>query len=82
LKQFTTTDGLVNDSIWGIQEDIDGNIYIETQKGISKLYLQPAKFSYHLPYPPAARGGKQKNTHIKCPRTAPHPAQMIIGHTM
>lgn len=37
LKQYTTTDGLVNDSIRGIQEDIDGNIYIETHKGISKF---------------------------------------------
>ena len=37
LKQFTTVDGLVNDSIRGIQEDTDGNIYIETQKGISQF---------------------------------------------
>ncbi len=37
LKQFTTVDGLVNDSIRGIQEDKDGNIYIETHKGISKF---------------------------------------------
>ena len=37
LKQFTTVDGLVNDSIRGIQEDTDGNIYIETQRGISKF---------------------------------------------
>jgi ligand-binding sensor domain-containing protein len=37
LKQFTTADGLVNDSIRGIQEDTDGNIYIETHKGISKF---------------------------------------------
>ncbi|PKP14980.1 MAG: hypothetical protein CVU07_12100, partial [Bacteroidetes bacterium HGW-Bacteroidetes-23] len=37
LKQFTTVDGLVNDSIRGIQEDADGNIYIETHKGISKF---------------------------------------------
>lgn len=37
LKQFTTTDGLVNDTIRGIQEDKDGNIYIETFKGISKF---------------------------------------------
>jgi hypothetical protein len=37
LKQFTTVDGLVNDSIRGIQEDSDGNIYIETHKGISKF---------------------------------------------
>jgi ligand-binding sensor domain-containing protein len=37
LKQYTTTDGLVNDSIRGIQEDTKGNIYIETHKGISKF---------------------------------------------
>ncbi len=37
LKQFTTEDGLVNDSIRGIQEDTDGNIYIETHEGISKF---------------------------------------------
>ncbi|MEQ1797913.1 MAG: two-component regulator propeller domain-containing protein, partial [Lacibacter sp.] len=37
LKLFTTVDGLVYDSIRGIQEDKDGNIYIETHKGISKF---------------------------------------------
>lgn len=37
LKQYTTLDGLVNDSIRGIQEDKDGNIYIETFEGISKF---------------------------------------------
>lgn len=37
LKQYTTEDGLVNDSIRGIQEDTDGNIYFETHKGISKF---------------------------------------------
>jgi ligand-binding sensor domain-containing protein len=37
LKQFTTTDGLVNDTIRGIQEDSSGNIYIETPEGISKF---------------------------------------------
>jgi ligand-binding sensor domain-containing protein len=37
LKLFTTTDGLVNDTIRGIQEDKDGNIYIETPEGISKF---------------------------------------------
>ncbi len=37
LKLFTTTDGLVNDTIRGIQEDIDGNIFIETPRGISKF---------------------------------------------
>ncbi len=37
LKLFTTIDGLVNDTIRGIQEDKDGNIYIETPEGISKF---------------------------------------------
>ena len=37
LKHFTTTDGLVNNAIRGIQEDINGNIYIETPEGISKF---------------------------------------------
>ncbi|MGQ0826932.1 MAG: ligand-binding sensor domain-containing protein [Bacteroidota bacterium] len=37
LKLFTTIDGLVNNTIRGIQEDIDGNIYIETPEGISKF---------------------------------------------
>jgi ligand-binding sensor domain-containing protein len=37
LKLFTTIDGLVNNAIRGIQEDINGNIYIETPEGISKF---------------------------------------------
>lgn len=37
MKQFTTSDGLVNDTIRGIQEDKGGNIYIETPEGISKF---------------------------------------------
>jgi ligand-binding sensor domain-containing protein len=37
LKVFTTADGLVNDTIRGIQEDSDGNICIETPEGISKF---------------------------------------------
>ena len=37
LKLFTTTDGLVNGTIRGIQEDKHGNIYIETPEGISKF---------------------------------------------
>ncbi len=37
LKLFTTIDGLVDNSIRGIQEDKDGNIYIETPEGISKF---------------------------------------------
>lgn len=37
LLQFTTSDGLVDNSIRGIQEDAKGNIYIETPNGISKF---------------------------------------------
>lgn len=37
LKLFTTIDGLVSNTIRGIQEDINGNIYIETPEGISKF---------------------------------------------
>ena len=37
LILFTTIDGLVSNTIRGIQEDIDGNIYIETPEGISKF---------------------------------------------
>ena len=37
LKLFTTIDGLVSNTIRGIQEDINGNIYIETPDGISKF---------------------------------------------
>jgi ligand-binding sensor domain-containing protein len=37
LKLFTTTDGLMNNTIRGIQEDTNRNIYIETPEGISKF---------------------------------------------
>lgn len=43
LKQFTTSDGLVNNQIRNIQEDKEGNIYIETAEGISKF--DGAKFT-------------------------------------
>jgi ligand-binding sensor domain-containing protein len=36
LKLFTTKDGLVDNSIRGIQEDQYGNIFIQTPKGISR----------------------------------------------
>ena len=36
ITQFTTKDGLVNNSIRGIQEDNVGNIFIKTSDGISK----------------------------------------------
>jgi ligand-binding sensor domain-containing protein len=36
LKQITTENGLVDNTIRGIQEDELGNIFIETQDGISK----------------------------------------------
>ena len=51
IIQFTTKDGLAYDQIRGIQEDKEGNLYIETQNGISKYNgtefktLQPIKSS-------------------------------------
>ncbi len=36
LRQYTEDDGLVDNSIRGIQEDKDGTLYIETPDGISK----------------------------------------------
>lgn len=36
LKRYTSQDGLVNNTIRGIQEDHLGNIYIQTPKGVSK----------------------------------------------
>jgi ligand-binding sensor domain-containing protein len=37
LKRFTQNDGLVSNQIRGIQEDIEGNVYIETPKGVNKF---------------------------------------------
>jgi ligand-binding sensor domain-containing protein len=37
LQQYTTEDGLVDNQVRGIQEDKNGNIYIETPKGVSKF---------------------------------------------
>jgi len=37
LNLFTTSDGLVSNTIRGIQEDSKGNIYIETPSGVSKF---------------------------------------------
>ena len=37
LIQFTIEDGLVDDWIRGIQEDKEGNIFIETPEGVSKF---------------------------------------------
>ncbi|WMX13426.1 two-component regulator propeller domain-containing protein [Aureispira sp. CCB-E] len=37
LTQITSTDGLVNNMIRGIQEDEKGNIYIETPEGVSQF---------------------------------------------
>ena len=36
LIQYTIQDGLVSNDIWGIQEDKAGNIYFDTQEGVSK----------------------------------------------
>ncbi|WGH76257.1 two-component regulator propeller domain-containing protein [Tenacibaculum tangerinum] len=37
LKQFTQNDGLISNQIRGIQEDIKGNVYIETPDGVNKF---------------------------------------------
>ena len=37
LRQFTIEDGLVSNEIRGLQEDSNGNIFIETMKGVSKF---------------------------------------------
>ena len=37
LKQITTNDGLVHNQVRGIQEDSNGNIYVETPNGVSKF---------------------------------------------
>lgn len=37
LKQYTTNDGLVYNQIRNLQEDKEGNLYIETSNGISKF---------------------------------------------
>lgn len=43
LKQITTNDGLIDNTIRGIQEDNKGNVYIETPEGVSKF--DGAKFT-------------------------------------
>jgi ligand-binding sensor domain-containing protein len=37
IIHFTKKDGLCADEIWGIQEDKAGNIYFDTQEGVSKF---------------------------------------------
>jgi ligand-binding sensor domain-containing protein len=37
LKNITTRDGLVSNEIRGIQEDSDGNIFFETEQGVSQF---------------------------------------------
>ena len=36
IRKFTTADGLIDDSIRGIQGDQDGNVFIQTPDGVSK----------------------------------------------
>jgi ligand-binding sensor domain-containing protein len=51
MLRFTMKDGLVSNDIWGIQEDKSGNIYFDTQEGVSKFdgqtfsTLQESNFS-------------------------------------
>lgn len=37
IKQMTVKDGLVSNAIRGFQEDSEGNIFIETEQGVSKF---------------------------------------------
>jgi ligand-binding sensor domain-containing protein len=37
IKQFTMKQGLVSNDIWDIQEDKSGNMYFDTQDGVSKF---------------------------------------------
>jgi ligand-binding sensor domain-containing protein len=37
ITHFTKEDGLCSDGVWGIQEDKAGNIYFDTQEGVSKF---------------------------------------------
>ena len=37
LKHITTQNGLVSNEIRGIQEDANGNIFFDTEKGVSKF---------------------------------------------
>ncbi|MFM7089638.1 MAG: two-component regulator propeller domain-containing protein, partial [Bacteroidota bacterium] len=37
LKHITTKNGLVSNEIRGIQEDANGNIFFDTEKGVSKF---------------------------------------------
>ena len=37
MQHYTMKQGLVNNDIWGIQEDKSGNIYFDTQEGVSKF---------------------------------------------
>ena len=38
FKNYTTTDGLANNIVQSVREDNDGNIWVATEFGISKLY--------------------------------------------
>lgn len=43
IKQITTEDGLVSNDIRGIQEDSHGNLFFETEQGVSKFDGQSFK---------------------------------------
>ncbi len=44
FKAFTTSDGLINNSIRGIQEDNNGNIWISTTNGLSCYHRESYSF--------------------------------------
>lgn len=49
IKGYTTKDGLPNDIICGLEHDDNGNIWISTHRGLSKLCTKTFKFNnYYL----------------------------------
>ncbi len=49
FKHFTTTQGLINDIVQGIEEDDNHNLWITTESGISLMHTQTGYFeNYHL----------------------------------
>jgi len=43
FENFKKTDGLANDLVYGIMEDINGNIWMSTNRGLSKFFVDSAK---------------------------------------
>ncbi len=48
FRRFTTKEGLVNDSVYGLLEDSKGALWISTNKGLSKFNVESGRFvNYH-----------------------------------